>query len=135
VAIELVLADSIDRLLAAAAAAPRQSFNAREEFGKRIRLGKVVVAAGSQALHTIVNLAQGRKDQHRCLDAFGAQLTDDGEPVPLWKHSIDDQHVVLPIESESEGLLAVRSLIGYMADLTECASDIIRGVAVVFNNQ
>ena len=41
----------------------------------------------------------------------------------------------MPVEREGQALLAVRRLIGDMADLPEGPGDVIRGVAVVFNDE
>src|SRR5262249_54351658 len=54
--VKLEVADAIDRVLAAAAPAARQRLHPREQFGKRVRLRKVVVPAGAQSLDAVVDL-------------------------------------------------------------------------------
>ncbi len=133
--VELEVGDPIHRLLAAAAAAARQHLDAGEQFGERIRLGQIVVAAGAQALHPVIDLAERGQDQHRRLDALGAQFADHRKPIALGQHAVDDQDVVLPVERERQALLAIRRLIGDMADLPEGPGDVVGGVAVVFYDE
>ena len=133
--VELEIGDPIDRFLAAAAAAARQHLDAGEQFGERIGLGQIVVAAGAQALHAVVDLAERGQDQHRRLDALGAQFADHRQAIALGQHAVDDQHVVLPVEGQRQALLAVRRLVGDMADLPEGPGDVVGGVAVVFYDQ
>ena len=65
--------------------------------------------------------------------ARSSPITD--KPIALGQHAVDDQHVVLPVERESQALLAVRRLIGDMADLPKGPGDVVRGVAVVFYDE
>ena len=41
----------------------------------------------------------------------------------------------MPVERERQALLAIRRLIGNMADLPEGPGDVVRGVAVVFYDE
>ena len=132
--VELEIADAIDHLLAAAAAA-RQHFDAREQFGERIGLGQIIVAAGAQALDPVVDLAERRQDQRRRLDALAAQGPDHRQPVELGQHAVDDQHVVLAVERLREPFLAVGGEVGHMPDLAEGLDQIVGGIAVVFDDQ
>ena len=68
--VELEVADAVDGLLAAAAAAARQHLDAGQQLGEGIGLGQIVVAAGAQALDAVVDLAERGQDQHRRLDAL-----------------------------------------------------------------
>ena len=62
-------------------------------------------------------------------------VADHRQPVELRQHAVDDQHVVLAVEREGEALLAVGGQIGDMADLAERLGQIVRGVAIVFDDQ
>ena len=120
----------------AAAASPAcQRFDTRQQFGKRIRLWQVVVTAGPQAFDAVVDLAERGQDQHRRLDALGTQFADDRETIALGQHAVDDQHVVLPVGGQCQALLAIRRLVGDVADLAERAGDIVGRVAVVLDDQ
>ena len=133
--VELEIADAIDRLLAAAAAAARQHLDARQQLGKRIGLGQIIVAAGAQALDAVVDLAERGQNQHRRLDALGAQRADHRKAVALGQHAVDDQHVVAAVERQREAVLAVGRVFGHMADLAERLDEIVRRVAVVFDDE
>ena len=64
-----------------------------------------------------------------------AQRADDREPVALGQHAVDDQHVVVAVERQREPVLAVGGPVGHMADLAEGLDQIIRGVAVVLDDE
>ena len=66
---------------------------------------------------------------------FGAQRADHRQAVALGQHAVDDQHVVFAVERQREALLAVGGVIGDMADLAEGVDEIVRGVAVIFDDQ
>jgi len=101
-AIEFEVADFVGRFLAAPpAAAPRQNLDARKQFGERIRLREIVVTAGTQSLHAVVDLPERGENQHRRLDAVGPQRRDDRKAVELGQHAIDDHHVIGAVERAS----------------------------------
>ena len=62
-------------------------------------------------------------------------VADHRQAVALGQHAVDDQHVVVAVERQREPLLAVRRLVGDMADLAEGLDQIVGGVAVVFDDQ
>src|SRR6266568_5987143 len=74
--VELEVADAVERLLAAAAAAARQHLDAGQELREGVGLRQVIVAAGAQSLDPIVDLPQRRKNERRSFDAAGAQRAD-----------------------------------------------------------
>ena len=133
--VELEIADPVDGFLALAAAAARQRLDAGEQFGERIGLGEIIVAAGAQALHPVVDLAERGQDQHRRLVALGAQFADHRQTVALGQHAIDDQHVVVAVAGQRQALLAVRRLVGDVADLAEGLGEVVGSVAVVFYDE
>ncbi len=97
-AVEFEAADAIDRLLAGAELlAPRQNLDPRQQFGEGIGLGQIIVAAGAQALDAVVNLPERREDQHRRLDFLRAQAADQGQPVELRQHAVDDENVIIAL--------------------------------------
>ena len=98
-------------------------------------MGEIVVAAGAQALHAVVDLAERGQDQHRRFDLLGAQFADDRQAVALRQHAVDDQDVVIAVERHRETLLAVGGVVGDMAGLAKGADEVVRGVAVVFDDQ
>src|SRR4029079_32890 len=90
------------RLLAAGAAAPRHHLDPGEQFGERIGLGQIVIAAGAQALDAVIDLAERGQDQHWRLDTLGAQFADHREAIALGEHAVDDRDVVLPVRCQRQ---------------------------------
>ena len=93
--VELEVADAVDGLLRRAlGAAPRQRLDPRQQLGKGVGLGQIVVAAGAQALDAVVDLAERGQDQDRGLDLLGAQGGDQRQAVHLRQHAVDDGDVI-----------------------------------------
>ncbi len=67
--------------------------------------------------------------------ALGAQRADHRQAVALGQHAVDDQHVVVAVERQREAVLAVGRLVGDVADLAEGLDEVVRGVAVVFDDE
>ncbi len=132
--VELEIADAIDHLLAAAVA-PRQHLDPRQQLRERIGLGQVIVAAGAQPLDPVVDLAEGGEDQGGSFDALAAQRPDDGEAVELGQHAVDDQDVVLAVDRVGETLLAVSREVGDVAYLAERLGEIVGRIAIVFDDE
>ena len=63
--VELEIADAQHGLAHHRGAASRQRLDAREQLGEGERLDQIVVAAGAQAAHAIVDLAERADDQRR----------------------------------------------------------------------
>src|SRR5262245_54038953 len=133
--VELEIAHSQHRLLAPAAPSAGQHLHARQQLGKRIWLGQVVVAAGPQSLDPVIDLTKGREDQGGRLHALGPQRADDGQAVPFGQHAVDDQHVILTPEGHGEAIVTIRRGVGDVTHLTEGLDEIIRSVAVVLDDQ
>ena len=54
--------------------APAQRLDAGDQFGQGVGLDEIVVGAGAQSRDPVFELAQGRQEQYRHIDAIGAQL-------------------------------------------------------------
>ena len=57
------------------------------------RLGDVVVAAGRQPGHPVLDGVAGGEEQDRDVLAVGAQLRQHGEPVEVGQHDVEDDGV------------------------------------------
>src|ERR1700738_3429107 len=71
--VELEIADTQQRFLDDGDAAPGQGLDPRQQFREGERLDQVIVAAGAQAAHAIVDLAERADDQGRRGDAVFPQ--------------------------------------------------------------
>src|SRR5882757_7884330 len=87
--IDREIADTQDGLLGNNVAAPPQRLDTRQQFDKGKRLDQVVVTAGAQAAHAIVDLPERTDDQDRCGDSVVAQLAHDRDAVDVRKHAVD----------------------------------------------
>ena len=70
---------------------------------------EIVVAAGAQPLHAVVDLAERGQNEHRGVVGARAKRSDERQAVPLRQHAVDDQHVVAAGKRQREALLAIRS--------------------------
>ena len=78
--IDLEIADAQYRLLHHRGAAARQRIDPRQHLGEGERLDEIIVAAGAQAAHAVVDLAERADDERRRGDAVLAQAADDRRP-------------------------------------------------------
>ena len=114
---------------------PGQHLDPRQQFGKRIRLGKVVVAAGAQAGDTVIDLPERRQDQRRGLISAFSEIVDNQQPVTLGQHAVDDQNVVAAIGGHRRTGLAVAGVVGDMAGLAQGFHQKCGRVAVILDQQ
>ena len=96
---------------------------------------QIVVAAGPQTFDPVVDLAERRQDQGRSLNSLSPQRADQRKTVSFREHSVHDQDVVLTVNRHGQPVVAIRSRIGDMPDFTERFDQVVRGVAVVLNDQ
>src|SRR6266550_167981 len=89
------IADTQDGFLDKGVAAPAQRLEARQQFDERKRLDKIVIAAGPQAAHPVVDFSERTDDQERCGDAVVAQLTHHRDAIDVRKHSVDCDHGIV----------------------------------------
>jgi hypothetical protein len=125
----------IDRLGLPGGGAAVQHLHAGEQFGKRIGLGQIVVAAGAQAGHAVVHLAQRRQDQHGRRVATRAQARDDGQAVAARQHPVDHHHIVVAGIGEREPAVAVARDMRGMTSFGERLLEIVGGLAIVFYDE
>ena len=116
-------------------AAARQRLDAGEQLRESVGLGQIIVAAGAQSLHAVVDLAERREDQRRRLDALLAQARDQRQPVHLRQHAIDEQHVIVAVARARIAGEAVRRMLRDMALLAKSLDEIVARLAIVFDNE
>src|ERR1043166_573919 len=92
---------------------------AREQFGKRERLGEVIIRARLQTFYAIVHRPLRAQDDDGRVDPFLTDPVDEGETVELGQHDIDHERVVTTHESELQAFLAVGGLIDREARLLQ----------------
>src|SRR5437879_4153580 len=87
--VEREIADTQDRLLDNGVTASAKRLDPRQEFDERKRLDQIVIAAGTQAAHPIVDFSECTDDQDGCGDAIIAELTHDGNAVDIKQHAVE----------------------------------------------
>ena len=119
----------------AGARAPRQHLDPRQQLDEGEGLGEVIVAAGAQPLHAVVDLAQRRQQQHRHRAARGAQGAQHGQPVDLRQHAVEHQRVVGLGGGEEQAVLAVVRDVDHVPGLAQALGDETGHVGVVLDDQ
>ena len=84
-----------DGLLDNDVAPPAQGLDARQQFDEGKRLDQIIIAAGTQATHPIVDLSERTDDQDGCGNAIVTQLTHDRDAIDVRKHAIDRDHGIV----------------------------------------
>ena len=84
---------------------------------------------------TFVNATEGGQEQHRRLDTGGAHGLDDGQPIDLRKHPIDDHEIVALAGGKEQSVASGGCEIHRVPVLLEPVGDIGRGFGVVFDDQ
>src|SRR5260370_6382074 len=102
------IADAQDGLLDDGVAAPAKRLDARQQFDERKRLDQIVIAAGAQAAHPIVDLSERADDQDRRGDAVVAQLTHHRDAIDVRKHAVDRDHRIVAGDAATQRLVAAR---------------------------
>ena len=85
--------------------------------------------------HAVIDLPQRGQDQHRGHIGLGAQFADDRQPIALGQHAVDDKHLVVAVLGQGETIFTIGRVLGNVADFAEGFDQIVRGVAVVFDNE
>ena len=114
---------------------PKQRLDAGEQLGEGVGLDQIVVAARFQALHPVVDLAQGAQDQDRGRDLRRPQRLHQRKPVEPGQHAIDDDGVVITAGRHEEAVATVAGPIHRIAALGEGFFHEAGGPLVVLDHQ
>src|SRR6266849_2385974 len=100
------ITDAQHGLLDNGVAAPPERLDARQQLDEGKRLDQIIIAAGPQATHPIVDLSECADDQDRSGDTVVTQLTHDGDAVDVRKHPIDRDHRIVAGDAAAQCLIA-----------------------------
>ena len=106
-----------------------------QQLGEGERLGQIVVAAGTQPLHAVVDLAQRGEKQHRRRVAGLAQVLNQAQSVQVRQHAVDDQQVERPDRSHQQAFPPVLGDLGAVPALAQTLGQILRRIAIVLDDQ
>src|SRR5216684_2125561 len=129
------VADTQHGLLDDSVAASAQRFDPRQQFNERKRLDQVVVAAGAQAAHSVVDFSKCADNQDGRGDAVVTQLTHNCDAVGVRKHAVDRDHGILAGGAAAQGLAAADGQIHLVTAGRERVHDLTGGFRVVLNDQ
>jgi hypothetical protein len=127
------IADAQDGLLGNGVAASCKRFKPRQKFDERKWFHQIVVAAGAQTAHFVVDLSQCTDDQEWCADAAIAQSTHDGNSVDVRQHTVDRDHGIVTRRAPAQRLTACRSQIDLVTARRELFRELTGGFRVVLN--
>ena len=133
--IERDVVDREGRRFGGACGAPHQRLHPREQLREREGLRQVVVAAGLQAPHAIVDGPSGAEDENGRRDAAAAELVDERQAVALGQHQVDDRDVVRLIARRRQPRIALRRVVDGKPRFAQAARDEFRDTRIVFDDQ
>src|SRR5215831_47831 len=113
------LADGETCGLGRPARAAYERVNPGYELGEDERLGHVVIAPGVQTANAIVDRPFRAEYDHWRGQLVPAELFDQGQPVQLGQHDVDDRGVVRDAQSQTEPVLTVAGVVDGKARLAE----------------
>src|SRR5882762_9487842 len=129
------IADMQDGFLDDGVAAAAKRLDARQQFHERKRLDQIVVAAGTQAPHPVVDFPERTDDQEGRGDAVVAQLTHHRDAIDVRKHAVDRDHRIVAGGAAAQRLVAVGGQIHLVTAARELLHELTGGFGVVLNDQ
>src|SRR5262249_3933450 len=133
--VELEVADAQHRFLDDGRTAPGERLDPRQEFREGKRLDEVIVAAGTQATHPVVDLTESADDHSRRDDPIFPEELDDRKTVDVRKHAIDRHHGVIGGTSTAQSFVAVGCQIDLVAARREEIHKLLGRFQVILNNE
>src|SRR6266700_321405 len=133
--VDCEIPDTQDGLLDDGVAASSQRLHARQQFDERERLHQIIVAAGTQATHPIVDLSERADDQDGRGDTVVAQLTHDRDAIDVRKHAIDCDHGIVVGDAAAQRLVAGGRQVHMVTAGRERSQQLTGGLRVVLNDQ
>ncbi len=114
----------------------QQRLDPGNQLDDRERLGQIVVAAGTQPAHAVVDRTERAQDQNRGADVVLPQGLDDGEAVHAGQQAVDDHDVgPRPRRALSSPSIPGRCPIDLETAVDELGHDLRRGFAVILDQE
>src|SRR6266850_7816381 len=129
------IADPQDGLLDNGVAASAKRLDPRQQFDERKRLDQIVIAAGPQATHPIVDFSERTDDQNGRGDAVVAQLTHHRDAIDVRKHAVNRDHGIVAGDAAAQRLVAARGQIHLITAGRELFHELTGGFRIVLNDQ
>src|SRR5260370_183828 len=129
------IADAQDGLFDNDITTSAKRLDACQQFDERKRLDQIVISAGTQATHLIVDFSERTDDQEGCGDAVVAQLTHDRDAIDVRKHAVDRDHGIIARDTAAERLVAAGGQIHLVAAGPKRFHELTGGLRVVLHDQ
>ncbi len=115
--------------------APGQGLESRQQLGERKGLDKIIITAGTESRHAILDTAPRREKKDRDFYLILAQGFDDRKPVEARQHAVDHQRIERPTDRQRKPL---RTILGAVDGPTAFAQALLEEacrLVVVFDHQ
>src|SRR5579883_1661012 len=129
------IADAQDGFLGDRLAAAEQRLQPRQQLDEGERLDQVIVAAGTQAAHAIVDLAERADDEEGRGDAVIAQLAHHREAVDIGQHAVDRDHAIVMRRRAVQRLAARCREVDQIAAGRELLGELAGGFRIVLDDE
>src|SRR6516225_526709 len=133
--IDLEITDAQYRLLDHRSAAPGERIDPRQHFAECERLDQVIVAAGTQASHAIVDFTQSAEDQRRRDDPFFPQPANDLDPIDARQHAVHRHRDIIDGQSPAQPVFAVDREIDVVAARFQAIHQLFGRLRVVLDHK
>src|SRR6516225_3846801 len=133
--IHLQVTDAQHRFLDERGAASGQRLDPRQQLREGERLDQIIVAAGAQTAHPIVDFAKRTDDQNGRDDAVVAQVLHHGDAIDVRKHAIDGHYRVVGGTGAAQRLSAGGGEVDLIAAGRERLDQLPGGLRVVLYDE
>ncbi|MNP25055.1 hypothetical protein D3C76_1178480 [compost metagenome] len=113
----------------------QQDFDPGGHFIGGEGFGQVIVTAGTQAAHALVDVGEGADHQDRRGHAHGAQRGDDRQAVEFGQHAVEGDQVIVAADRTLQALSAIVDPIDVEPVAAQFGDNFPCGHGVVFDGQ
>ncbi len=123
------------RGLARVGRAPQQRLDAGEQFAHHEGLAEIIVAAGLEALDTLIRRGEGRQHQHRQMEPLLLHAGDQGQAVQFGQGAVDDGEIGRLGPDRGQRVEAGSGMARLIPLGFETGEDLHRHVGIVLDHQ
>ena len=115
--------------------AAHQNLHPRGHLGQGEGLCEIIIPAGPQSSHPLVNIIKGADHQDGRIHAAGFERRGNGQPVQIGQHAIKGDGVIGAVLSQSQAFLSPRGAIDGEAVRGQLPRDLTCGGLVILDGQ
>jgi hypothetical protein len=106
-----------------------------QQFREGKWLDEIIIAAGTEAAHPIVDLAKSADDQGGRDDPTFPEAPDDRKPIDIRKHAVDYHHSIIGRISTAQSVAAVARQINLIAARREEIHKLLGCFRIILNDE